>query len=239
MDNKTKVVLKIAIPVIFALAIIAVASFYLGANTATTYLSSGASQSGIHYGLITVSPVRQWDPATNSYKQPASILTEIAFTGHNMYTLEGRNATRDYLFHSGTSLVTAYNVISIGVENVSSVNASARCIGNTTGTSYGGCQDYAANGLQPAAGTVQDVSASNGATQLDPGNVSITKTFTCTSCSSTPINATGLYNDTTVSAAAGNNSNVGNLHMFAEANFTVATLQTNDQINVTWYIWTQ
>lgn len=147
-----------------------------------------------------------------------------------MYTLLGRNATRDFLFHGATG---TFNVISVGVAN-QSVNASERCIGNLTG-SNSGCMDFGANGLQPATGTVSDVYGS----PFDFGNVSISKTFTCTACSSTTINATGLYNDTTFTAAQGNNSNVGNLHMFAEANFTAATLQTNDQINVTWYIWTQ
>lgn len=45
MDNKTKVVLKIAIPVVFTLALIAVGSFYLGANTVTTSHIAGSQVS--------------------------------------------------------------------------------------------------------------------------------------------------------------------------------------------------
>ena len=73
-------------------------------------------------------------------------------------------------------------------------------------------------GLQLIAGTytVQTVSQ---------GNWSISKVFTST-CANEVVNTTGLYNST----APGT--------MFAGKNFEASvTLQSSDQLNVTWYVW--
>jgi hypothetical protein len=56
------------------------------------------------------------------------------------------------------------------------------------------------------------------------GNWTIVNTFT-SSCDNVRVNATGLYNNT-----------VGNW-LFAEDTFTNVDLQTNDQLQITWYIW--
>ncbi|MFH1473843.1 MAG: hypothetical protein ABIE55_03015 [Candidatus Aenigmatarchaeota archaeon] len=53
------------------------------------------------------------------------------------------------------------------------------------------------------------------------GQWNVTYTWT-SSCDNAIVNATGMYNST---------------HLFAENIFTSVTLQTNDQINVTWGIW--
>jgi hypothetical protein len=139
------------------------------------------------------------------------------------------NATRDYLFGAAASK-GAFNVISVGIANYSQT-ALDTCINNATATGKV-CSDWTTNGLLQAAGSVFEIGKSGGSESVF-GNVSISKTFTCTSCSNTVINATGLYNTTTLCSA-----NVAGCMMFAEANFTAATLQTNDQINVTWFIWT-
>ena len=220
MDNKTKVVLKVAVPVVFALAILTVGTYYFSSFPLTSTVPTSAVP--VHYGFVNIQLKKagtdnwiDWD------------------TVHNTYTNRGMNSTRDYLFHPLGSAPAAFSTISLGVANVSQV-VTDRCISNNTGVG-GGCQDYGANGLQPAVGTVADIVSGGG---VDFGNVSISKTFTCTSCVNTVINATGLYNSTSFTTG-GNNTAAGALNLFAEANFTAATLQTNDQINVTWFIWTQ
>ena len=77
--------------------------------------------------------------------------------------------------------------------------------------------EYTACGMSRAAGTYNIQSASH-------GNWSVSKVFTST-CDSVVLVETGLYNSTS-----------GNT-LFAETGFTNATLQTNDQINITWFIW--
>ncbi|MBI3413070.1 MAG: hypothetical protein HY051_03255 [Candidatus Aenigmarchaeota archaeon] len=59
---------------------------------------------------------------------------------------------------------------------------------------------------------------------ISVGNWTLTREFT-SSCDSMPINGTGLYNSSSGS------------FLFAENTFTTATLQTNDKINITWFIW--
>lgn len=77
--------------------------------------------------------------------------------------------------------------------------------------------EYTACGVSRAAATYNTQAASH-------GNWSMSKVFTST-CDSVVVVETGLYN-----------SSSGNT-LFAETGFTNATLQTNDQINITWFIW--
>lgn len=65
------------------------------------------------------------------------------------------------------------------------------------------------------------------ASQSPNGNWSVAKTFTYTGagCISNVVNITGIYNTSTI----------GNL--FAEANFTSVTLNTGDQITITYHTW--
>lgn len=237
MNWQTNKILKIAIPVIFGFALLGVSGYYFSSLTAThiTGMTSLAGSSFTHHGMVCQSPVCDYGIGTAAQ---ANCLTQVANCTDNTYTNMGKNATRDYLFKniSGPSGApggfNAFNVISIGMINNSQI-ATDRCLANQTGAGAG-CDDFTGNGLSPATGTVAEV---RGSGSIDFGNVSITNTFTCTLCSSQIINATGLYNSTT-NSGSGNNTNVGALSLFAEANFTTATLQTNDQINVTWFIWT-
>jgi hypothetical protein len=219
--------LKIILPLVAVIGLIGIGGFFLG-QTLTTNLptttvnSAGASYTHVGYACYKV----------RKAGEPASVLYEGYDTcSHNVYTNFGKNATVEYLFGAAASK-GAFTVISVGVAN-NSQTSTDRCIANLTGAGAG-CEDYGTNGFTPIAGTMALVRSGGG---IDFGNVSITTTFTCTSCSSTVINATGLYNATTFTAG-GNNTNAGGLTLFAEANFTAATLQTNDQINVTWFIWT-
>ena len=63
-------------------------------------------------------------------------------------------------------------------------------------------------------------------TDSSVGNWTIQKQFT-SGCSGLVVNSTALYNAT--AAGTGN--------YFAANNFTSTTLQANDQITITWYIW--
>ncbi len=129
----------------------------------------------------------------------------------NLFTNYGKNITRELLAHPGTA---GGNVTYIAVGNATAADQAA------TNTSLG--QEYGANppaacGLGRAGGTYAKVDTSH-------GNWSISKVFTA-SCDSLNVSATGIYNASTGST------------LFAETTFTPVTLQNNDQINITWYMW--
>ena len=199
--------LKILLPLLVVIGLVGIGSFYFG-QTLTPITTFGVSGTGAtHAGFVCV----------EVYRVDGS--KEFLGCHHNLYSNYGKNATRQIFFGAGGS--AAFNVISTGIENAT-IAATDRCIANQTGAGAF-CKDWNANGLQPAVGTVSEVRGGPN----DFGNVSITKTFTCMNCANTPINATGLYNSTALT----------DLSLFAEANFTTATLQTNDQINITFFIW--
>jgi hypothetical protein len=131
---------------------------------------------------------------------------------HNVFTAVGRNMTRDYL-GAGTSL-SAINVIAISQLNESTDVDTTTLPGEWT---LCGLTKIAGTGPTPINNAIGGASTS--------GNWSVTKTFTST-CDNMLVNGTALMNGT----AAGNKT-------FAIANFTSATLQTNDQINVTWFVY--
>lgn len=72
-------------------------------------------------------------------------------------------------------------------------------------------------GFARAAGSYVSRSESN-------GNWSFSKVFTST-CNSILVNTTGIFNASSAGV------------LFAGNTFTDATLQSNDQLNVTWFIW--
>jgi len=213
--------LKIILPLFVAIGLVGVGGFFLGQTFTSNPVSETSGLHAVHVGFACYK-VRHAD-------EPASVLySGYDDCSHNVYTNMGKNTTAQYLF-GASATKTAFTVISVGIANYSQT-ATDTCLDNSTAAGKI-CTEWQANGLQPAAGTYAEVVAGGG---LDYGNVSITKTFTCTSCSSTVVNATGLYNNTNLCMA-----NIAGCVLFAEANFTSATLQTNDQINVTWFIWTQ
>ncbi len=129
---------------------------------------------------------------------------------HNLFTSMGKDMVRDLL--GIYSSLAAVNVISLG--NATGADQGAANV--SLGQEYG-ANPPAACGLGRAAGSFSNVTTS-------AGNWSVSKVFTAT-CNALNVSATGLYN-----ATSGN-------FLFAETTFTPATLQTNDQINITWYIW--
>lgn len=213
MDNKWKIP---SILFAFAICALAIGGVYKEMSSSTTATTNPTVTVPTHVGFVTSSGACKYGDS--------ECLQGVVAKSHNVYTNLGMNSTSDYLFCGGAATCTAlapFDVISVGVANYSQT-ASDTCINNATAAGKI-CTDWTANGLTQAAGTVAFVSNPTNA----GGNRSITKTFTCTSCSNTVINATGLYNTTTTCG-----TNVAGCQLFAEANFTAATLQTNDQINV-------
>lgn len=119
------------------------------------------------------------------------------------------------LFNSGKNLIkTILGDSGTGgpVKVIALCDASLGCAEPTAaGTET--YNEFSSCGLAPAAGSY----TSNGV-----GNWSITKTFTAT-CDNLKTNVTRLKNS-------------GGTY-FAGASFTTVTLQTNDQLTVTWTIW--
>jgi hypothetical protein len=107
----------------------------------------------------------------------------------------------------------------LGQGNAGSVNASIITVGN---------------GTAPVAGstTLNNEITDCGFGRRGPtyasigtGNWSLTYTWTDASCNGLVVNTTGLFN-----ASSGGT-------MFAGNSFTSVTLQSSDQLNVTWTIW--
>lgn len=131
--------------------------------------------------------------------------------GHNVFTQEGMNATRNTLgVGSDTGVAFTY----IGLE---CANKDAGLFNITLSDE---CDE---TGLTRASGTY----IMNGVTVMMPGNWSIYNTFTLTGTAVTVYGA-GLFNAT---------SSANNDTMLAIANFsTAASLEANDQLTVNWTI---
>ena len=145
------------------------------------------------------------------YKDGKSGESRLISCSHNTLTNNGKDTIEDVL-----NSTHGANINTIALCNSS--NTSADGLGNgctqplVTDNNLTG--EYKACGLSRAAGTLTD---------QGNGNFSEAYTFTAT-CNSLVTNVTGIFNAT------------GNLY-FAGNNFTSVTLQSNDQLTVTWYIW--
>ncbi len=118
----------------------------------------------------------------------------------NFFSNAGRNAVMDLV--GGGALA-----------NLALFRQIALCNGTN---SVGGVQCYIDSGLTNATGTFLKVS--------DPGNWSISNTFTSTA-DNKAVNSTALFNGSTTGST-----------YFAGNNFTVVTLNNNDQITIRWNI---
>lgn len=103
---------------------------------------------------------------------------------------------------------------SAAVNYIALCNASAGCAAPAAGDTAL-TNEYAAGGLSRSQGTN---------TSIGTGNFSISYEFTATA-DNLLTNKSGLFNA----------SSSGTL--FASNTFTLATLQTNDRLNITWYVW--
>jgi len=117
--------------------------------------------------------------------------------------------------NSGRNMTRDYLNTGTGLLNIT-VIAAGNVTTSQTVTENWLNGEYANCGFIKAAGTI---------TALGSGNWSIAKTFTST-CADVVVNGTALMNGT----------NVGN-YTFAMGNFTSATLQSADQLTVTWFVW--
>jgi hypothetical protein len=126
---------------------------------------------------------------------------------HNFITNRGKDLIKMALTANSTPITLSY----LALGNVTS--------GNQLVTDTDLYNIYTVCGLSVGAGTQ--------ASQAPNGNWSVAKTFTYTGtgCTSNVVNLTGIYNITT----AGN--------LFAEANFTSVTLNSGDQITITYNTW--
>lgn len=133
----------------------------------------------------------------------------------NLFTDLGKNYTKQALLGAyASNVITEF----IGVSRLNSSQAGTDI---ALQGEYG--VDYPACGMGRAAATTRNTTV-NCETSSCPGNFTVTNEFTST-CDSRDVNATGLFD--VISGST----------LFALANFTTATLNTNDKINVTWFIW--
>lgn len=137
----------------------------------------------------------------------------------NLFNTDGMNFTRD-LMSAVAGNGTAASLRFIAVSN----KTGLQCLANQVATDTFLCGEYNVCGLSRG---VADGIRLNSTAVPTSGNWTITKEFTATG--SCDVNATGLFNTTTV--------NQSDEVFFAQNTFTTATLATNDKINVTWFIW--
>lgn len=117
----------------------------------------------------------------------------------------------------------AVNVSVIGLSNKTGV----MCAGAQAAADDFLCGEYTAG--QCGIGRARGNGKLNSSSTPNAGNWTITQEFTNTCGGSADVNATGLFNSTTV--------NDSREVFFAQNTFTTATLATNDKINVTWFVW--
>lgn len=165
------------------------------------------------FNLIAFIPTESSSTATNTFTKGSSITIEVIREGKVIDREESHNVF--YNIGANNTRDILGNGASYGAfNNISLCNASAGCTTPAAAASETFNQ-YSSCGLSPAAGTYATVVSSN-------GNWTINKVFTAT-CDNILTNTTRLMNST------------GGL--FAGAAFTIVTLQTNDQLNLTWNNW--
>lgn len=139
---------------------------------------------------------------------------------HNLFTLTGKNMTRDYLLSVGTHDDFAQYIAVSNDTPVCGTNACKATSGaNATNLTY----EFSGCGLSRVAGSFS--------LNATPGVWILSKVFTVSSCTGTvAVNATGVFN------ASAANLGGANYSYFAGNNFSDASLTNNDQLNVSWTI---
>lgn len=181
---------------------------FVAALTLSVMYSSIASTSSVSGSHVSA----LYETAVCVYKNGV----QVGECSHNTIPNAGLNWTRDKL--SGLGGAGSANVIALG--NASSAENAAMLTINTTAGTNAPIADCT---LTPQ--TVTPI-ALTGST----GNYSLSYQWTST-CSNEVVNTTAIYNSTTGTYGTSN-------LMFAGKNFSApVTLQSGDQLNVTWYIW--
>lgn len=145
----------------------------------------------------------------------------------NLFNTDGMNYTQNLLSGVGGNGSTGLlRFIAVGNKT------GTQCGANQYATNSFLCGEYAScglsRGLADAVRLNTSVAGGGSSGNVTAGNWTITKEFTANQAGC-DVNATGLFNTTTV--------NESDEAFFAQNTFTTATLQTNDKINVTWFIW--
>jgi len=142
--------------------------------------------------------------------------SEPAQCSHNVLTNAGKSLINDVL--TGTKQTEVKYIALCNLTNVSADTGGNACVQPAAANTLM-LGEYKLCGLARAAGTLTVPTTSD-------GNFSYSKTFIAT-CDNLQTNVTAIFNSTQGSGDA----------YFAGNNFTAVTLQTNDQLTVTWYIW--
>jgi len=157
------------------------------------------------------------NPSEGGLKYGSSVCIEkngeLVSCGENTLTNAGKNLIQDYLIGAERT-----NISYIAVCNSTNVSGD----GGGNGCAQPAVGDTLLEGEYSYCGLTR---ASGALTDQGTGNFSYAYTFTAT-CDSLVTNVTGLFNST---------SKLGTY--FAGNNFTSVTLQTDDQLTVTWYVW--
>lgn len=200
------------------IAVVSLLSFVLGANLfSVAPVTSVAEEKGtsISYHAAVCKVVTRADGTQ-----------EDLGCSHNLFNQDGMNATRDCLAFNGGSNCTIIRVIALA--NITHEPSGSPGCNNTQGApNQSLCGEYTHSGLQRADADAVRLNAT--ASSDTAGNWTITRQFTNTGSGALDVNGTGLFNDTT--------PNGTREIFFAQNTFTTATLQVNDKINVTWFIW--
>lgn len=139
----------------------------------------------------------------------------------NLFNNDGKSFIADQVSSANLSVGTGIvNVIAVGTKD-----GEPACISAQSAADQYLCGEETANGLARAVANA--VRLNNSA--ISNGNWSLTREFTYTGGSAITLNTTGLFNSTT--------ANDTREIFFAQNTFTDATLNTNDKINITWFIW--
>lgn len=140
----------------------------------------------------------------------------------NIFNSEGKNFTMRQISGpidgNGTTSTGLVRVIA-----VANVSGGGNC-GAQTPADVFLCGEYNTCGLSRASANNVGTNTSTAPTA---GNWTISREFTATG--TCEVNGTGLFNTTTANDTAE--------IFFAQNTFTTATLNNNDKINVTWFIW--
>ena len=202
-------------------AILLIASFTLGMTfqsfifTPTTLLTADETGQTITYHAAVCKTVTRVDGTV-----------EDLGCAPNLFNQDGMNFTRDKLGFDGGAATNQIDVIALA--NVSSSGTPSCPVGGGQDSANQTlCGEYSHSGLARAtADAIRFNATASGSTA---GNWTITRQFTNTGSGALDVNGTGLFNTTT--------TNETGEAFFAQTTFTTATLQVNDKINITWFIW--
>lgn len=182
-------------------AVLAVPFLFIGALFGSTFFATTSVSPILSGGILSYHS----DVCVIVDRADGSEQTVECNDNPNFFTASGKNMVMDLIGYGGGDAGGANN------------NASQIALCNvSTGLGTAVQQCYITGGLTNGSGTFLKVS--------DPGNWSISRTFTSTADGQT-INGTALLNGSSTGAI-----------FFANNSFTQVTLNTNDQVTIRWNV---